>query len=297
MTLDPVPMRCEEADELAALYVLGALEAAEEERVQLHLATCDERHGLFAELGGVVPALLETVEPAEPPAELRNRVMAAIAATPQVAGAPAVRPEDRAVLAIAAPDLREPTPRGPSRIPVEPISLAAERQRRASGSRWQPIFAAAAVLLIVALGATTFMFQRQAADAEARTTTLRSAIAASLDPRSAVAGLHGSGVAATAAGFAAFPAEGAGYIVIHGLPRVDADRAYQAWFLADGKPYSAGLMSVGSDGLAIAQGVPMMSGASAVALTIEPAAGSVAPTSDPVMVGEMQPGPVAVSEG
>jgi hypothetical protein len=153
--------------------------------------------------------------------------------------------------------------------------------------------AAAAVLLIVALGATTLMFQRQAADAEARASTMRAAIAASLDPHSEVAGLHGSGIAANAAGFAAFTPDGRGYIVIHGLPSVDPNKAYQAWFLADGKPFSAGLLSIGPDGLAMEAGVPMMSGASAVALTIEPASGSAAPTSDPVMIGQMQPGPVA----
>jgi hypothetical protein len=305
---ESLAMLCEEADQHAALYVLGALEAHEEEQVRLHLAGCEDRHALFDQLGGVVPALLETVEPMEPPAELRDRVLAAVAAAPQVAAMRQVADDAMGPMLAAAPALpgtaatplsarpaviRAPLARGPSRPPTEPISLAAARDRRASRSRWQPLFAVAAVLLIVALGATTFMFQRQAADAEARASTLRSAIAASLDSHSDVAGLRGTGIAASAAGFAAFPADGGGYIVIHGLPKTDPNRAYQAWFLADGKPYSAGLLSVGSDGLAIAQGVSMMPGASAVALTVEPATGSAAPTSDPVMVGQMQPGPMA----
>jgi anti-sigma-K factor RskA len=155
--------------------------------------------------------------------------------------------------------------------------------------------AAAAVLLIVVLGGLNLVNERRASDAEARASVLRSAIAVSLDPNSQVAGLHGSGVAAGATGFAAFPKTGTGYIVVNGLPQVTSDKTYQAWFVTGGTAHSAGLLMPGSDGLSVLQGVAMTPGAELVALTIEPAGGMPSPTTDPIVVGEMQPGPVAVA--
>ena len=63
------PMTHEQAIDLAALYVLGALEAADMASVREHLATCPESHAEFEELGGVVPYLLEMpdLELVEPP--------------------------------------------------------------------------------------------------------------------------------------------------------------------------------------------------------------------------------------
>ena len=288
MTIERLELSCDEADDLAGLYVLDALEPAEADAVRRHLATCDQPHTAFAELGGAVPALLATVEPVEPPAELRARVLAAVAATPQGADQAALV---RGAVAGPTPAARQPVT---ERL-AEPISLTAVRAQRAPrlGSAWRTVFAAAAVLLIVVLGATTIAFQRQAADAEARANTLSAAIAASLDPSSSTASLRGSGVAASAAGFAAFPPSGGGYLVMRGLPDVPAGKTYEAWFLAGTTPYPSVLITVGSDGLAVVKDLAMKPGADAMALTVEPAGGSQAPTSAPIVVGEMKPGPVA----
>ena len=92
-------MTHEEALELAPLYVLGALTSDEEADVREHLATCRLSHAEIDELGGVVPALIEAelaeIELVDPPASLRDRIMAAAAAdlaertrtTPASAGA------------------------------------------------------------------------------------------------------------------------------------------------------------------------------------------------------------------
>ena len=73
-------LSCDEVRDLAAGFVLGALDPATMHDVRDHLATCPEPHPEMAELGGVVPYLAESVEPAEPPVELRGRIMAAIEA-------------------------------------------------------------------------------------------------------------------------------------------------------------------------------------------------------------------------
>src|SRR6476659_4842188 len=76
------PMTHDEAVDLAAAYVLGALERPDEAAVRAHLETCGLPHPEFEALGGVVPALLEldASELVEPPAGLRDRIMAAAAA-------------------------------------------------------------------------------------------------------------------------------------------------------------------------------------------------------------------------
>lgn len=70
----------DEAAELAALYVLDALEPAEHAAVREHLAECSAAHPEFEELGGAVPALAAMVEPMAAPPEFRSRVLSAIAA-------------------------------------------------------------------------------------------------------------------------------------------------------------------------------------------------------------------------
>ncbi len=67
-----------EATELAGLYVLDALQPSLRAAIQEHLSACPDAHLEFDELGSVLPALALLVEPIQPPAALRARVMAAV---------------------------------------------------------------------------------------------------------------------------------------------------------------------------------------------------------------------------
>src|SRR5512140_24945 len=69
-------MTCEKVRERAPGFVLGALETEELIAVQDHLDGCD-LHAEIDELGGVVPYLAQAVPSAEPPAWLRESVIAA----------------------------------------------------------------------------------------------------------------------------------------------------------------------------------------------------------------------------
>ena len=134
----------EEAVELAAPFVLNALEPDEEEAVREHLRACPLPHEEFAELGSVVPALAETLEPVEPPAALKGRILAAAAddlvartAVPATAAAPAAAPPE----SVAPP----PAP--------EPIQI--DSRRRPSPVSW--FLVAAAGIAIVALVAVNLL--------------------------------------------------------------------------------------------------------------------------------------------
>src|SRR5258708_7834057 len=120
---------------LAAAYVLGALEPAEETAVREHLRTCPEPHDEFAELGGVVPYLAEIpgLELVEPPASLRERIMAAAAAdleerrsTTTSGPAASASPAEPAARPLAAPPAGAPG----STVPFPSAAERAERAER-----------------------------------------------------------------------------------------------------------------------------------------------------------------------
>lgn len=67
-------------------------------------------------------------------------------------------------------------------------------------------------------------------------------------------------------------------IRLEGVPAAAAGKTYQAWFLTDTSPVSAGLVAPGQDTLM--QG--STAGATGAAVTVEPAGGSKQPTSKPV---------------
>jgi anti-sigma-K factor RskA len=70
---------------------------------------------------------------------------------------------------------------------------------------------------------------------------------------------------------------------MEGLPQLDAGRVYQAWSVREGAPpVSLGVLS---DDHVIAMEADM-AGASAFAITEEPAGGSAQPTTDPIAVAE-----------
>ena len=128
----------EEAVELAAPFVLNALEADEEEAVREHLRTCSLPHEEFAELGSVVPALAETLEPVEPPAALKGRILAAAAA------------DHVARTAVPATSVAPPAAAPPA---PEPIQI--DSRRRPSPVSW--FLVAAAGIAIVALVAVNLL--------------------------------------------------------------------------------------------------------------------------------------------
>jgi anti-sigma-K factor RskA len=83
-------MTCERIDDLAAAYGLGAVDPDEERGISEHLVSCDRPHVEARDIIGVSTAVPAALEPVAPSAELRARLMATIAATPQEHAAPAL---------------------------------------------------------------------------------------------------------------------------------------------------------------------------------------------------------------
>jgi anti-sigma factor RsiW len=275
------PMTHEQAIELAAGYVLGALEPAEEAAVRAHLRSCPESHEEFAELGGVVPYLADwpDLEIVEPPASLRDRIMTAAAAD----------------LAERTNSTTEPTA-FPG--PAQRAERAGAAGRRRSGALdWA--LRIAAVLAIVAVGAWNLQLQGQLTNLRGEVTDLRQQATAAADYQRAVSAVldvaaePGSQTAVLAAqaaggprGIAAVAADGSIQLALQDLAPTTGDQVYETWAIVpDRDPIPLGSFKVGPTTTASFQSKPgpAVPGV-VVALSREPRAGATAPT-DVVSVG------------
>ena len=269
------PMTHEQAIELAAGYVLGALEPAEEAAVRAHLRSCPESHEEFAELGGVVPYLADwpDLEIVEPPASLRDRIMTAAAAD----------------LAERTSSTTEPTA-FPG--PAERAERAGAAGRRRSGALdWA--LRIAAVLAIVAVGAWNLQLQGQLTNLRGEVTDLRQQATAAADYQRAVSAVldvaaePGSQTAVLAAqaaggprGIAAVAADGSIQLALQDLAPTTGDQVYETWAIVpDRDPIPLGSFKVGPTTTAsfLSKPGPAVPGV-VVALSREPRAGATAPT-------------------
>jgi anti-sigma factor RsiW len=261
MTVD-----CDAVRDLAAGFVLGALEPDEERAVREHLATCREPHHEFAELGGVVPYLAETIELVEAPAALKGRVLAAAKADL----------ESRRRTVVAAPVAPFPGPR--------------EREARRvgrSGREW--LVRIAAALLLVALGGWNVLLQGQLLEARDYERAVAAVLDVAAQPGSVTATLAGAEPGGPR-GLAAVAADGRVVIALRDLRPTTGTQVYEAWVIVgDARPVPIGGFAVGSGGIATfaADATPATAGA-VIALTREPRPGATTPTL-PILASGVTP--------
>ena len=288
-------LSCEQVRDLAEGFVLGALDPVQTHDVRDHLATCTDPHAEIDELGGVVPYLAESVEPVEPPAELKGRITAAIEAELR-AGRRADAAADRLISSLGAGSKGPAAPApAPAAAPVEtvvaerapvaaPIDLAAARARRRSPVRW--LAAIAAVLVIAALGTWNIGLSSQLSTAQQQQAAVDHVLAIAQESGGQAAILV-PGAGGGPAGLAAVAPDGTFALAMHGLPATTGSQVYEAWVIApSGSPVPIGSFAVGSDGngaLSAAR-VPVASGLT-VGLTREPNAGATTPTLPMVVSG------------
>ena len=299
-------LTCDQVRDLAAGFVLGALEPASMHDVRDHLATCPEPHPEMAELGGVVPYLAESVEPVEPPVELRGRILAAIEAEIRAGertdaaadrlistlgagseAAPAVAASAAVVAGPAAgAPAQAPAPSAPeSPAAAPPIDLAAERSRRRSPLLW--VAAIAAVVLIAVMGAWNIGLNQQLSSVQAQQAALNEVLAIAQQPGGQAAILVPGPTGGNPAGLAAIAPDGSFAMTMHGLDPTTGSQVYEAWVVAPtGTPQPVGSFEVGSDGLGRLSASQVPTGSKlTVGLTREPAAGATTPTLPMVVSG------------
>jgi len=255
-------MTCDEVRELAGAFVLGALEPAEEAVVRAHLDTCADAHAEIEELGGVLPALAESVPVVEPPAGLKARIMAAAAADLAARGA------------ADAPGPAASATAAPTAFPSADVRSA--RGRRASTGSW--ILRIAAVVAIVALGGWNLLLRNQLDTAQSYEQSVAAVIDVAGQPGSLTVILTADG--GTGSGLAAVSSTGQVTLAMQDLAATSGSTVYEAWVIGgDGKPVPLGSFTVGQSGTAsfTAGGLPTTPGI-VIALTREPGPGATAPT-------------------
>lgn len=258
---------------MLAAHALGALDAGEARRVEEHLSSCAECR---AELDGwreTANTIAYTVNPAEPSPALRSSILETVRSNNALL-----------IPAVAAETERESS----SNV----IALPPARRGRA-----ETFGAIAASLAVIALAASLFLAWRLnetrkeleryhlAVDALARQASEeRQARELLTSPESQSALLTGTNMAPAARAHLAFDRRtGHAMLFAYDLPAAPAGKAYQLWFISNGKVMPGRVFTPDKTGSAmINEQVPVANlDASAVfAVTLEPSGGVSAPTGE-----------------
>ena len=304
MTAERPVLTHDEVLDLAPLYVVGALGRAEALAVREHLATCPEAHAELAELGSVVPLLLEDVDPVEPPAGLKARLLAAAAADLEarnatVEASPAVDASSAVEASAARPAVvapSAPTTRSEAEVaPPTPFPTADERTRRAErtsglarANDW--LFRAAAVLALVALGVWNVVLQRDLSAEQGYRAAVTEVIEVAGRDGSSLAVIHGQGEG-TPRGLAAVDDTGRVVFAMRDLAPTEGTQVYTAWAIAGADtPVNIGEFPVGNDGTgSLTTAAAVAAPGATLALTREPARGATTPSGAILATGVVTP--------
>jgi anti-sigma-K factor RskA len=280
----------EEYKEALALDALGALDEEESRALSAHLASCAECREESRELRDAASALAYTVAPVAPPDELRARVFERV----------------RALAVESSDENRDDSPTAKT-ADVLPMPDPSTRVRAATTTRrpaWAMYGAIAAALVIAALGVWLFVLSQQnqemraelaqlrksSTDANAELERQRAELAREREMREVltapglrVAELAGTKMAEGAsARFALDRASGRAMLVAYNLPPAPAGKAYQLWFIKDGKKMPGGVFKTDERGRAdMSEQVPVEGrDASVFAVTLESEQGEATPKGE-----------------
>ncbi|MEJ3404734.1 anti-sigma factor [Rathayibacter sp. YIM 133350] len=264
------------SEELRALAAAGALDAlTEEERARLDAARATDAD-LAAEAAAfevVATQLALSVPSVEPPASMRDALMARIAVTAQADASPA------AASAAAQPRNADAAPKS-SAAPAAPggagpVETAARR-------RWGTRVGAAVAAVAAAAGLFFAGIAVGGAIGGGNESTVASALTeinAAPDTQHRTQRLDDGRTASVV--WSDELERGA--LLVDELPSLASDQTYEAWVITDAGAQPAGTFESVANGVTvhlISGGMP--EGAS-IGVTVEPSGGSKAPTSDPII--------------
>ena len=284
----------EELHLLSGAYALNALESDEKARFEAYLLTSEETRAEVASLSDTAVLLGLSTASAAPPVDLRARLMAQIAVTPQRAALPAARPTLTAVPTESTGGTpqqttqqqttpQQATQQDASAEAIRTASLGTpSRAAKKAAARWYTrpasilVAVAAAVALFVGgniLGLSTGNQSQQQAAAI-------SAIVSASDYRQAKADVAGGGTAT----FVWSVGLKQSAVVIDKLPKLAGGKTYQLWYIDKGSNATpAGIFTAASSGTTVRVLAGAMSAGDTIGITIEPSGGSKAPTTAPIV--------------
>jgi len=251
------PMNHSEYEQLAAGYVLGALEPDDEHVFQRHLGGCPQCEANVRDLEEVVGTLAYAAPPVDPPETLWASIQREI------------RPEQR----------RVPPPPARSRRRVSPLVAR--------------LAAAAAIVALAALSVWNLNLRDQNAGYRDRVAALEQAARLLNEPNTAKATLKGTAAAAQATVLAS-AAQGRGVLIVENLPPLQRDKVYELWGIpkvGKGRPQKARVFTVPlhPQGVQTLEFDIPIQPDTVFAVTEEPGPqGSDQPTTPPILSGAAQ---------
>jgi anti-sigma factor RsiW len=227
---------------LTGAYALDAVSDVERAEFERHLGECPACRQEVEELRAT-GARLAVAEAVEPPAHLRSRVFAEVTRTRQ--------------------------------LPPRVAAAVAPGRARTWQVRVALFGAAAAAVVAVVFGVHTASSDRQLDAAQQEQASLNAVLTA---PDAST--LKGSGLAG--ATLVVSRDQGKAVLLASGFPALDGDHAYQVWFTGTDGTRSAGLMQPESPHQLRPMLAAIPPGTDHIGITVEPAGGSAAPSTDPV---------------
>lgn len=287
----------DEYKDILALAALDAADGAELRELNAHLASCAECRAEMRELRGASSALALAAAPVAPSPELRTRLLASLKSTPQeTARAESTKP--------AATRATNPA--------TNVVSLEDARRdpRRAFVSRRAFNFTAiAASLLVVSLAVVSAALWRRNAALNSAVANLSNALDRArgdvgqtrnelasarreremlISPEMHTAQLAGTKMAESARARLTYDERtGEAMFTAAKLPPAPAGKAYQLWYIADGKPMPGSVFTTDAEGRAEMHASIPREGlrAQVFAVTLEPAGGLPAPSGEIYLKG------------
>lgn len=261
-------MERDDVHDLAAAYVLDALDADELRYFERHLVGCDRCSHQVRVLSQGVERLGRSAA-LFPPPSMRERVMAAVRATPQdTAGGPSARRSSHARPSSGAPAGRQ--------------SRAKARSRRPRSLRYGAVLTGFALAASAVMGVFFYRMNAELDRRQAAAQQVDRVLSAPDATATSTSDGEGKGITAVVS-----RRLGRALVTVYGLPNLPQGRVYQLWLTgtrSDSAARSVGLLAgdpaTGTVDPLIATGVN--AGSSALAVTVEPAGGSQRPTTTPL---------------
>ncbi|HET7521044.1 MAG TPA: anti-sigma factor [Candidatus Limnocylindria bacterium] len=247
--MTPLRFGCQDVDELAGALALGAVDADQARAAREHLSSCPEPHAELRSLLGADAVLAAGLDPVQPSAALRERLMASVDAMPR-------RPE--AAMSVAEPPARRGWLDWLSPQLARPMALAG-------------------VGAALALAVVSVSLAGQLGDRDRALRAVASALAADA-PAHRVEGPAGRGYVVDTEG------AGAAFIVADVQGPLAADELYELWLIGPEGPVDVGVFRPRNNEITVIPVERDLSGFETFAVTVE-AERVTAPTGDPVMAG------------
>ena len=255
------PRNPKELSGWSGAYALGALTEPEKTEFEALLAESEETRTEVTELTDTANELGLAIAPEQPSAGLRNRLLAQVAVTPQLAPLETVAPVES---------------------PTTPT--ASTRAETKAQARWfsRPATALVAVAAAVALLfgggvlANTLIQGQQTSS----TAALIDQITAATDYQRKTTDVVGGGTATVVWSVSLQRSA----LIVNGIPVLPSGKTYELWYIDAKGATAAGTFDVSDGGMRSVVLAGAMTFGDTIGVTVEPAGGSSTPTSDPVAV-------------